>query len=109
MSNISKAPWKVAATSGYKNQTFESMLVNDANGNLVADCNIVGAKSRTDKENIANAKLIAGAPELMECLKSLNKAIDDYWNSAIKTDFMVKNINHKQQSAYSLIDRLEQH
>lgn len=44
-------------------------LVRESNGKLVADCTIVFAKVNRQSENLANAALVAAAPELFAALQ----------------------------------------
>jgi len=53
---------------------FPGLVVEQGRG-TVADCNILLA-SRTEQENLANAKLIALSPEMMYCLIAMDGAID---------------------------------
>lgn len=62
MSKHTKGPWRM-----------HDMEKNTIVGNdhlAIADTN---ATSRSSEENKANAKLIAAAPELLECLKELKE------------------------------------
>lgn len=56
------------------------------------------------KESFKNAQLIAAAPELLQVLINLNKAIDNYWNAGSKIkDQKVKDIEKLQKESFEII------
>lgn len=66
---LAKTPWTTDHECG-----DETVL--DADGNMVADCSIVGMDaSFTDERCRANAKLCAAAPDLLEALIDLLQVI----------------------------------
>jgi hypothetical protein len=93
MEGISKSPWKIESPSSIGVEI--PALVWSADGIAVADCNIFAAK-RTDEENIANARLIASAPEMFNLLKLISE------RNIFKDDAIGVFLSF-------LIDRLEQH
>ena len=62
-----KRQWKVS-------KQFPELVVGRGEG-TIADCNI-GMLSRTEEQNRANARLIAICPEMLECLISMDDALD---------------------------------
>lgn len=56
-------------------------------------------------EAMANAHLIAAAPDLLEALVDLNTALDNYWNSSTKPDSLVKAITRQQQKSLSVLKK----
>jgi hypothetical protein len=62
----SRSPWRTWAA-------VEHEAVIDSRGRMVADCAII-LKGRTQAENVANAALIAKAPELLSAVKGLHVA-----------------------------------
>ncbi len=72
-------------------------------------CDCVGHESNYE-ENKANAahivKCVNSHDELVKVLKSLNAALDRYWNSDNKSDGFVKDICKYQSKAELLLDKI---
>jgi hypothetical protein len=64
------APWKIGVR-----QPSSDKFIYGPSGEEVADCDRL---FNTPQENLANARLIAAAPELLEALQAAEIAIESY-------------------------------
>jgi predicted homoserine dehydrogenase-like protein len=97
-------PWTVN-TKDYANCIGIECLVNGVGHTVVMDqyC-YPNFQRHGSEEKLANARLIASAPDLLEALIELNTVIDNYWNGK-RTDAQVKLINKAQQKAFVIITK----
>lgn len=98
MSNtkFTEGPWKVISgvheDSGEMYDAGETWVnVNGPDG-VIADCLHGGCLSADEDEALANAKLIAAAPELLEALKELHHYCDHnkFLKGFIKADYLIQ-------------------
>lgn len=85
-------PWMVGDVS--KNENPLMVYCDDALGSRVADCSTSG-HGITHMQDIANGRLIAAAPELLESLKAFLKAFGSTDEMSIKARFAIAKVEGK--------------
>jgi len=79
-----------------------STVIRSYDGRGVANVSVYTSNTATldiDAENEANAKLIAAAPELLDCVQQLRKFIDDIQTSCAAGEDMLQYLKAKSDAA----------